>query len=160
MNLYIKTVNNTMKAILYLEALLLFISVIVVSLQVFTRYVLNDPFTWTEQTGRYLFVWMMMLGLSAMFNSNITMAFDLILNKLTGKPHKFIALFFKLFTITFCGYWCYSGILYVMEHGSKIAPGINIPLACMYVAQPIGAVLIILVMIKQILEMFRGKGVN
>ncbi|MSP50690.1 MAG: TRAP transporter small permease [Alphaproteobacteria bacterium] len=35
------------------------------ALQVFTRYVLNDPFAWTEEASRYLYVYIVFLGSSA-----------------------------------------------------------------------------------------------
>jgi TRAP-type C4-dicarboxylate transport system permease small subunit len=34
------------------------------ALQVFTRYVLNDPFAWTEEASRYLYVYIVFLGSS------------------------------------------------------------------------------------------------
>ena len=34
-------------------------------LQVFTRYVLNDPLSWTEEVARYLYVYIVFLGASA-----------------------------------------------------------------------------------------------
>jgi len=38
---------------------------LVLFLQVFTRYVLNDPLSWTEEAARYLYVYIVFLGASA-----------------------------------------------------------------------------------------------
>ena len=45
-------------------ALLALFAVIIVcvSLQVFFRYVLNDPLTWSEELARFSFMWMVFLG--------------------------------------------------------------------------------------------------
>jgi TRAP-type transport system small permease protein len=37
-------------------------SVVLVSFQIFLRFVFNTPLTWTEEVDRYLFVWVVYLG--------------------------------------------------------------------------------------------------
>jgi TRAP-type C4-dicarboxylate transport system permease small subunit len=40
-------------------------AVVLVSIQVFLRYVFNAPQAWAEEVGRYLFVWSVFLGSAA-----------------------------------------------------------------------------------------------
>jgi TRAP-type C4-dicarboxylate transport system permease small subunit len=41
------------------------VMVAVIFLQVFMRYVVNNSLSWTEEMGRYLFIWLSWLGISA-----------------------------------------------------------------------------------------------
>ena len=61
----------------YVIAAMMAAKTIVISMQVFTRYVLNDPLTWTEEVARYLMVWVCFLG-SAMalkYGEHISVSF-------------------------------------------------------------------------------------
>ena len=50
------------RIIKFLAALVLGAAVVLVSMQVFLRYVFNAPQAWAEEVGRYLFVWSVFLG--------------------------------------------------------------------------------------------------
>jgi TRAP-type C4-dicarboxylate transport system permease small subunit len=45
-----------------LASLMLAVAVVLMSFQIFLRFVFNAPLTWTEEVGRYLFVWSVYLG--------------------------------------------------------------------------------------------------
>jgi TRAP-type C4-dicarboxylate transport system permease small subunit len=45
-------------------------------LQVFTRYVLNDPLSWTEEVARYLYVYIVFLGASAAISDRTHVGID------------------------------------------------------------------------------------
>ena len=44
---------------------LLAVTVVIVVLQVFFRYVLNSSLSWSEEAARYLFIWAALLGFSS-----------------------------------------------------------------------------------------------
>ena len=61
----LKKINSVLIHVLeYLLALLLLVSVLLIVAQVFTRYVMHAPLGWTEQSARFLFIWMMTLGVA------------------------------------------------------------------------------------------------
>ena len=43
-------------------SLILAVAVVLMSFQIFLRFVFNTPLTWTEEVDRYLFVWSVYLG--------------------------------------------------------------------------------------------------
>src|SRR4051812_42947652 len=47
-------------------------------LQVFTRYVTEDPFIWTEELARYLFVWIALIGGAAAVRTNGHFGLDVL----------------------------------------------------------------------------------
>ncbi len=52
------------------------------ALQVITRYVLNDPFAWTEEASRYLYVYIVFLGASAAVSDRSHVAIGFIVGAL------------------------------------------------------------------------------
>jgi TRAP-type C4-dicarboxylate transport system permease small subunit len=48
----------------YILILLSIFTVVIVFTQVFMRYVLGDSLTWSEEIARYLFIWMIYIGVS------------------------------------------------------------------------------------------------
>ena len=58
------------------------VAVAIIAVQVFWRYVLGSPLAWTEEVSRYIFIWIVMLGIPIMFNRDIAICFDLFSGKL------------------------------------------------------------------------------
>jgi TRAP-type C4-dicarboxylate transport system permease small subunit len=60
---WIETGLNGLAFVNGLVATVLFAALtLVVALQVFTRFVLHDPFIWSEEAARFLFFWVVLLG--------------------------------------------------------------------------------------------------
>lgn len=144
-----------MKAVEWLLIALLLFSVVVVVMQIIWRKILGDPLSWTDQTARFLFVWMTMLGIPVLFNRNILMSFDLIQNKLGDRSHIVLRIVFRVIGLFFCiCYFLFSMKLCVNSVGNYFA-GIEIPYNMLYSAQPVCCVLLFLVQTTQIIELAR-----
>ena len=56
--------------------------VAVTATQVFFRYALNQPLTWSEELSRYLFIWIVFLATWAAFRQGLHLG----VNAVTGDP--------------------------------------------------------------------------
>ena len=65
--------------------LLMFCLVASVLWQVFSRYVLGTPASWTEEVARFLLIWISLLGAAYAFRGGMHLALDLLPSKVTGK---------------------------------------------------------------------------
>ena len=92
----IKLIDKLMKGIECLVTILLGLEVVVIVAQIFFRYVLRRPLSWSDQACRFGLVWIIMLGVPVMFHRKSTVSFDLIFQKTTGKTRKLFELFFYL----------------------------------------------------------------
>jgi len=54
-------------------------------LQVFRRYALDNPATWTEEVARVLLVWLAFLAAAAATRSESHLAVDLLINRMPGR---------------------------------------------------------------------------
>src|SRR6185503_8800510 len=61
---------------------LLAITVALVILQVFFRYVLNSSLSWSEEAARYLFIWAAVLGFSSSVEAQRLFRFDMVAQRL------------------------------------------------------------------------------
>jgi len=53
-----------------LGAILLFIMLVLVSVQVITRYIFNNPISWTEEMARFILVWITFIGAAISLKQN------------------------------------------------------------------------------------------
>ena len=147
-----RCINQIMKVVEAICMLLLAAAVVFVTMQIFFRYFLSSPLGWTEQVSRFCFIWIVMLGIPIMFHRKSEICFDYLREKLKGRNHDAIMLFFEILGILFCSIYFVFSMQLCFRTGSRTTSGVAIPLNCLYAAQPISAFLTILVMINRILE--------
>lgn len=151
----IKAVKKLMQFVEFLVTVLFLISVILVVCQVFWRYVLRDPITWTNQISRALFCWMTYLGIPVLFNRNILMSFDLVQNAFKGAAHIWLRILFRVIGLFFCICWFLFALELCKACKGLVFPGIAIPQNALYGAQNVCCVLLFIVQVSQIVEMLR-----
>ncbi len=153
-----KVVDAVMKVIEILCMILLAATVVIITCQVIWRYVLGAPLAWTEELSRYLFIWIVMLGIPIMFHRNIAISFDLFVSKLKGGKRDTVDVIFRLLGLFFCVVYFIFSMSLVMKTGARKTSGMEIPLNCLYTAQPVCAVLTGVIMIRQIIDILRKGG--
>ena len=76
------------RAVNWCLALLMAAMVAVISAQVWCRFVLNDPLAWSEEAGRYLFVWISFMGAAAGVRYQAHLGIDLLQKFLPARPYR------------------------------------------------------------------------
>lgn len=66
----------------------------VVSWQVFSRYILNTPSSFTEELARFLLIWITLLGTVYAYRQNAHLGLDLVYEKSTARVKRVIYYFF------------------------------------------------------------------
>jgi len=103
-----KLENAIVKILYHVCALLMMVMATVVTAQVVSRYVFGNPFTWTEELARYVFVWMSMLGMAVGVKYGSHIALDILVKKLQGTPRKVLVAVNQLFILAFTVTLTYS----------------------------------------------------
>lgn len=129
---------------------------VLVFVQVFTRYVLNNSLTWTEQAARYLFIWMIMLFVPVVTRGMDNLSFDVVLGKLP-KKWKDITLTISDAAIgLFAIYWCYWSLQLCLVSRGRMFQGLHIAKNWVYAAQPVGSFLLALFCIELVVNRVKG----
>lgn len=121
-------------------ALLMAGMVVIVSAQVWYRFVLNNPLSWSEEAGRYLFVWISFMGAAAGVRYQVHLGIDLMEKFLSSRAYRCVVVLINviiqlfLLMIIFYGFKI-LGIVRVQE-----SPSMNMPMMYPYMAVPVGGV--------------------
>jgi TRAP-type C4-dicarboxylate transport system permease small subunit len=99
-------------------ALVIAVMLLVTSVQVFARYVLNHSFFWSEELVRYLFVWTAFLGGSLALKEGNHLAIDVLTKYFKGPIGKTILFINDLVVV--------SVLLVLLYYGTKLT-WVNIP---------------------------------
>lgn len=139
------------------KLLVLIMGVMVVNVlwQVFTRFVVGTPSSFTDELARYLMIWLGILGAAYVSGKNMHVAIDVLPQRFTEKTKKKLKLFvyaliilFALFAMVFGG----GRLVYITYVLDQQSPALQLPLAFVYIAIPLSGLLIIFYKILDIIN--------
>ncbi len=137
-----KILDYLEKAIKIISAVLFVGIMIMIMLQVFTRYVLNSSLSWTEQAARVMFIWMILLYAGVLVRNVANLGFDLVVEKMPAGLKEGCLFFGEFMIIAFAVFWAFQGTKLCMSLAHFTLSGVNLPYNAVYSAQPVGAALI------------------
>ena len=135
-------------------------SVLVLSVtwQVFSRYVLNNPSTFTDETSRFLFIWVGLMGATYTMGQKRHLAIDLLPMILEKSPLKLnnLNIIINLFSISFAFIiMIYGGgnlMLSTLETG-QVSPVLGIEMGLVYAAIPLSGLFMAVYIIRDLIEL-------
>jgi len=121
----------------------LLIAVILMNLaQVFFRYVLVDPISWSEETMRYTTTWMVMLAAAPAFLRREHMEISLFDTVRSEWLRRAAGVLVHLCVAGFCLLLIWKGFPAAIDNMRQVSPAVRVPMTIPYLAIPVGAVLI------------------
>ncbi|TCP96556.1 TRAP-type C4-dicarboxylate transport system permease small subunit [Cricetibacter osteomyelitidis] len=134
--------------------------VVCVVWQVFSRYILNDPSTVTEELARFLFIWVGLVGAAYGLGQKKHLAIDLLLTKWENQPKKrdtlrvIINIISILFIVTVM---CYGGGKLVLDtlNAGQISPVLGIQMGLIYGAIPVSGFFMLVFLLRDLAEEYR-----
>lgn len=160
---------KTIKKILDRSLELLVMVVVVVLVldvlwQVFTRFILKNPSTWTEELAVFMLIWVSLLGAAVALGRGAHLGIDYFVGKLPVKIRIFTEVFVFLvialfsFTVMILG-----GIELVTDtlRLEQISPALNVKVGYVYLAVPISGFFLVLYSAiglgERLVELVKGK---
>lgn len=110
---------------LYLGSIFISITILVVIMNVFTRYVLKFTYFWAEEVAVGCFVWTIFLGTAAAYRKKALIGVEAIVVLLPQKVRKFVQFIVYILMTVISGVMCYFGFQYVYS-SSKITAALEI----------------------------------
>lgn len=147
--------NKIDKVLAKLLIIIMTIMVINVLWQVFSRYFLGAPSSFTDELARYLMIWIGILGAAYVSGRNKHVAIDVLPSRLSAKTQKKLSLVVRILIILFCLFALVIGgsrLVYVTYVLDQYSPALQVPLALVYMVIPISGILIIYYKITDILN--------
>src|SRR5699024_1637223 len=130
-------------------------------IQVFSRQVLDDPITWSEQLARFLFVYVAYLAVSSEIKNDGHVRIDYFFNKLPRAIRTVLHYMFQIMIAGVLVLMIFIGYEMAMRKMPVEIVSLNISYVYMYMALPILAVLMLYRLIERnIKEIKHKKGVE
>ena len=114
--------------------------------QVFSRYILKSPSSWTDELARFLLIWLGLLGAAYATGKKMHLAIDLLPMSLEGKKAdrlnvviQIIVLLFALFAMVLGG----MRLVYITLILEQTSAAMSVPLWIVYLVIPISGILIV-----------------
>jgi len=129
---------------------------ILVFIQVFTRYVMGNSLTWTEQAARYMFIWMVMLFVPIVTRGMDNLSFDVILGKLPKKVKDITLTVSDALIGLFAAYWCYWSIQLCIASQGRVFQGLRVAKNLVFSAQTVGSFLLFLFSVELVVNRIKA----
>lgn len=139
-----KALDVLERVIEYIMIVLMFAFTALILVQVVSRYIFNNTVTWSEQAGRYLFIWMVFLGLPILYRHGEHVGFTMVVEKLPRKTQDVIAIAIHILVLVFAVFFAVQSIKFCgMVHGKKMV-GLGLPQVYVHICQPTCAFLLMI----------------
>ena len=120
------------------------VSVINVLWQVFTRFVLSSPSSYTEELARYLLIWIGLVGAAYAVGRRLHLAIDLLPKRLTGRSAMWLAITVELLVAGFALAVLVGGGVRLVQLTLSLgqtSAALGVPVGYVYLALPVSGML-------------------
>lgn len=126
--------------------------------QIFTRWVLNNPSTYTEELLRYLLIWAGMIGAAYCFFHDKHVKLTLLTSRLKGTPLAVLNVLDDMIVIAFVIYvYIYGGIQMVTGNVTQLTAVLRLPMSLIYGCLPVAGVFVILSKLLRYVSVFQNR---
>ena len=126
--------------------------------QVFTRYVLKNPSSWSEELVSYLFAWASLLGASLITGERGHMNIPVIVERMSGKMQKFFGIIGELIAFAFsASILVYGGISITKLAMGQMTSSLGVAVGVFYVVLPLCGVLNMVYTVLNIVDISKGN---
>ena len=118
--------------------------VVIVFAQVVWRFLFNAPFSWSEELARYLQTWLILLGSAVCVRKGLHLTVDYAVHSLPAAAERPLRILALSGVVFFLGVVFASGLALIAATANQMTPALGIPIRVVYLALPVGALLMLL----------------
>ena len=149
----VPTVKKVTEKLIDYLAILLFSTLFLFGiLQVFFRWVLNDPLTWSEEAIQLMYVWICYLGWAIAERKDSHIRITAVMNALPEQGQKWLQIFNHILCIVFSVLMVWYGIKLVGVGAKRTAVSFPLNYAVVYLMGPISNFIIIFYELAGLIE--------
>lgn len=131
---------------------------VLIVVQVFFRYVLNNSLSWSEEMARYLFIWMIYIGISYGVKMDKHICVDAVYTFMPKGVKRWYAIVAYALFLIFAVAVIYFGIHVVSMQitSGQVSPAMGLPMQYVYAAPVVGMILTTVRLIQKIVEALKA----
>ena len=135
---------------------LLAVVVVIVLVQVFGRYILRISLSWPEELARYVLVWLMFFGVAAAAATRSQIVVDTVLELVSPRARRVLEGIGALAGLVAVGLLVWTSRPLFGRASRSTSPATGIPSFWIYLAVPVGGVLLGLFALADLRRLLRG----
>ncbi len=139
---------------------LMAVMVIDVTWQAFTRFILKDPSSFTEELAGFLLIWIGLLGSSYAYYTRAHLGIDILTMRLDPVKKRLVGMLISLIVFLFALFILLAGGLRLVNLTftlKQISPAIGIPMGYVYLVLPITGALMMIYAVYFIYQLWMQK---
>jgi TRAP-type C4-dicarboxylate transport system permease small subunit len=148
--------NRIIKALNYVEDAALVTMVVImvgsIFLQVIMRYVFNNSLSWSEELGKFMFVWVSWIGISIGQRRFEHIKIEMLTGKLPYRWAMVCSVISDLIVICICVVTAYYGVVLIVNQYTTSYAGIRISISWGYLAVTVGCGIMVLRCVETIVR--------
>ncbi|MFD1065009.1 TRAP transporter small permease [Oceanobacillus locisalsi] len=146
----LKNITDKLEEYLLIIILLVICSTMVV--QVFYRYILNDPLMWSEEFARFLLVWLTLLGMGYGVRKGIHIEMPFFFEKFSYNMQKVLQIGINILVLVFFIYLMPYVLEYTETQQMITSTSLGIPMSYLYLSLITGIVIVVIRLVEQIVH--------
>lgn len=156
MRLFLRFETITTRIALWAAIVFLLIAAGLAIYQVTTRFAFGRPSTWSEVITRSAMMWSVFLGVAPAFREGTMIALEFIQTALPRKLGLALYLFAMFLTVVFFAILFWQGLAMVERVSSQTLAALQISIAWVYAALPVGSAFIIIAVLGCMIRAANG----
>lgn len=137
-------------------AVLLSVTTIVIFMQIVCR-VFGLPLSWTEEIGRYMFIWLIYIGCASAIRKRKHICVELLDLVLKERGRFVLSIISNVIFLIFVGILTYYGFFVVQRVASQLSPAIRMPMSIPYASVLVGSALMFIRLIQDTIARFKER---
>lgn len=126
--------------------------------QVFTRYIFQNPSSWSEELVSYLFAWMALLGASIVVGERGHMNIPVLVDRMGPGARKALHIFAEIIACIFAAViLVYGGMQITTLAMGQMTSSLGVPIGIFYIVLPLSGVLNVIYAILNIIGILNGE---
>ena len=125
--------------------------------QIFSRLVLGDPSTFTDEFLRYVLIWASLIGSAYCFYRDEHLALDLVKDRVKGAAAVVLNLVIEAAILFFVCYVFIYGGFKLATNALNVSSVMHLPYTFLYSVLPISGVFIVLARVLKYIQLFANR---
>ncbi|MFI3174473.1 MAG: TRAP transporter small permease [Bacillota bacterium] len=143
-----------------ITAIFLVVMTVLVSINVFLRYVMNTGIVWSEEFATACFVWAVFIGAAACYKKKAHVGVDMLVNQLPAFAQKIVGIVVNIILLVFNSYLTYLTWLYLQTSYTKTTPVMQVSSAyissSIFVAFALMTMYTVIFLVQDFIDLFSG----
>lgn len=142
-----------------LTAIMLMVMVVTLFCQIIARFVFSASFTWTEELARYLFVWLVFIGLGSVTLRSEHIIVDALIARFPTQARRLMLqlTYAALLLINILIAVAAARMVYILLGLGQSSPAMAVPMWVVYLSLPLGLTIASLRLIQVNIRLWRNS---